>query len=170
MRRLYFFLFVLVLWGGQTIQAQSIQKSLEQNDDIQMVIITKDMFSIINEVNNHPDRKKFYEQLNYMGTFSGSSTSVKKIQSVASKYIADKQMKLLLKAKKTDRTATIYYLPSSRPGFAKELLITIFYPQEMKIKLYHVTGNINLKKITFLALQSTQLDYDILKQAEQKTP
>ncbi len=170
MRRLYFFLFILVLWSGQKIQAQSIQKSLEQNDDVQMVIITKDMFSIINEVNNHPDRKKFYEQLDYMGTFSGSSAAVNKIQSVANKYVADKHMKLLLKAKKTDRVATIYYLPSSRPGYAKELLIMIFYPSENKIKLYDVTGDINLKKISFLALQSTQLDYDLLKQAEQKTP
>ncbi len=167
MKKLYLLLFSL---GGFFLtHGQVFEKAFENNDDIQMVVVTQDMFSIINEVNNNPERKQFFNRLTYMGTFSGNhEQAARQIKSKALQYIKSLGMKLLVKIKKPQKNAAFYYLPAAQKSRAKELLILMEFPGSNRIKLYHITGDIDLRRISLLALQSTQLDKSVLQEAEKK--
>ncbi len=169
MNKLSFFLIAFLLIGFQS-NAQYFQKQFEQDDNIDMVLVTKEMFSLINEINSgkNKDLKDFYAQLSYLGMFNANNpASIDKIRRTAVDYVHSKDMKLLVKIKNSRKTAGFYYVPADKPGYAKELILLVYYPQEKKISLLHVKGLINMKKLSYLALQATNIDKELLQKAEQ---
>ncbi len=166
MRKIY----LLVLFSGifQFLQGQYFERKFESNDNVDMVVVTKDMFSLINEIGSSKDGdlKNFYAQLEYLGMF-GSTASSGALKSEAMQYVAQNGMKLLVKIKNPNKIATFYYIPDTKKGYAKELLLLIEYSGEKRVSVLHVMGHINMKKISLLALQATRIDRDILKKAEE---
>lgn len=149
--------------------AQELEQRLEYNTQVDMVIITPDMFELINEVNTDPERSVFFKGLTYFAMFSATDhQAAQDIYQQALDYASQKGMKLLLKVKDADKDTYFYYIPADQKGYAREIVLLIFYPGQDKTRLWHIKGHINLKKISLLALQRTQIDTSVLKEAEKK--
>jgi hypothetical protein len=149
--------------------AQTFQKALGESNDIDMVIVTKDMFDLITEIDSDKkhEMKSFYGKLNFLESYTTiNSGAARLINSEVKKYIRSKGMKLLTKIKDQQKNAELYYVPAEEKGYAEELLIIINYASG-KTSLLFVKGHINMRRISLLALQSTGLDRSLLKQAEQ---
>jgi len=148
--------------------AQEFEKTLGNRDDVDMVLVTKDMFALITEIDtkNNRELKDFYGRLDYLATFSSDRPETsQQIYNQGKQYALRKRMRLLTKIKDQDKVAEFYYLPGSEPGYAKELILLIRYPKGQS-SLMQVKGNINMKKISLLALQATMLETSLLKEAE----
>ncbi len=149
------------------VTAQEFE-NLSNEENIDMVLVTRDMFELITEMDsgNQNDMKNFYNQLEYLASFGSSDPkSAGKIVSKAGNYIKRKSFKLLTKIKDENKTAEFFYIPSGKAGYAKELLLLIRFSNG-KTSLLHVKGNINMKRLSLLALQATMLDKTVLKKAE----
>lgn len=167
MKKIYLLLLILTCFPISAV-SQNFQDVLGRNDDIDMVIVTKEMFELITEIDsdNKADMKSFYGSLNFLESFSTiNPDAARLINDAAEKYIRSHGMKLLTKIKDQRKTAELYYIPGKEKGYAKELLILINYASG-KTGLLYVKGQINMRKISLLAIQSTGLDRTILKQAE----
>ncbi len=167
MKKIYFLLIFMGISGF--VRGQYFEQKFEDNDEVDMVVVTKDMFSLINEIGSSKDKdlKNFYAQLQYLGMFGSSNPDVAfQLKSEARNYVSSKGMKLLVKIKNPGKIANFYYIPDTQKGFAKELLLVVEFPGEKRVSVLHVTGHINMKKISLLALQATGIDREILKEAE----
>ena len=166
-----FFITIGMIFLGQMLMGQEFEQMFGQNPEVDMVIITPDMFDLINEVNTDPERSGFFKELTYFGMFGSTDSQVSsKLINQAESYARQHQMKLLLKIKDPQKEAIFYYTPSDKKGYAREIVLLIHYPEQGKVRMWHIKGNINLRKISLLALQRTKIDAGILKEAEQKAP
>ncbi len=162
-----FWIFIALAAGH--IRAQEFQKKFGDNDRVDMVVVTPDMFSLINEVNENPERAAFYKNLTYFGTFGTNDADTgDRLMSFARSFVQHKQMRLLVQVKQPDKVAEFYYTPAGKPGFASEIVLMIRYPQAHRVRVWHIKGMINLRKISLLALQTTKIDTDVLREAEKK--
>jgi len=164
-----FFYVLLILLVFNSLHAQEFEQSLGNDDNVDMVLVTKDMFNLITEIDaeNKNELKDFYGSLEYLATYSADrSPAANKIYDEALAYVRSKNMRLLTKIKDQNKTAEFYYLPAARKGYAKELVLVIRYANG-HTSLMQVKGNINMRKISLLALQATMLDASLLKKAEQ---
>ncbi|NPA45622.1 MAG: DUF4252 domain-containing protein [Chlorobi bacterium] len=160
--------FILILFSAG-LNAQEFERLYENNPSVDMVIITPDMFELINEVNKDPERSVFFKDLTYFGMFGSTDAKVSEnIMRRSAEYAGSKHMKLLLKIKDPQKQALFYYIPAGEPGFAREIVLLIHYPGQGKVRMWHIKGHINLRKISLLALQRTRIDEGILKEAEKQ--
>jgi len=160
---------IILFLGPLMLRSQTFEGIFDNNPQVDMVIITPEMFDLINEVNTDPERSAFFKGLSYFGMFTSTDkTASDQINREAEKYARDKNMKLLLKTKDTAKETLFYYTPGQQKGHAREIVLLIYYPGSNKARLWHIKGDINLKKISLLALQRTQIDTGILKEAEKK--
>ena len=151
------------------VRAQEFEKHFSGNDHVDMVIVTPDMFSLINEVNENPERAAFYKHLTYFGTFGTNHPgTAAQLETFTRNFVQSKHMRLLVKVKQPGKLADFYYIPGDKPGFAREMVLMIRYPSSHKVRVWHIKGNINLRKISLLALQTTKIDTDVLREAEKK--
>ncbi len=167
MKKIFFILYLAIFFIS-TASAQVFQKTLGENENIDMVIVTKDMFSLITEIDseNKDDIKNFYGKLDYLATYTARDRNPSlQIEKEAKKYVASKGMKLLTKIKNARNSSELYYIPSNKKGYARELLLLIRYTNG-KTTLLYVKGDINMKKLSLLALQATGLDRNVLREAE----
>ena len=165
--KIYFNFFIALIFNP--IIAQEFEQSLGNDDNVDMVLVTKDMFNLITEIDaeNKNELKDFYGNLEYLATYSADqSPAAARIYDEALAYVRAKNMRLLTKIKDQNKTAEFYYLPATRKGYAKELVLVIRYANG-HTSLMQVKGNINMRKISLLALQATMLDASLLKKAEQ---
>ncbi len=162
-----FFLFSALIYIRSG--AQEFEKQFGNNDRVDMVVVTPDMFSLINEVNENPERAAFYKNLTYFGTFGTNDPATgEKLTAFARSFVQHKQMRLLVRVKQPDKLAEFYYTPAGKPGYAREMVLIIRYPRSHKVRLWHIKGLINLRKISLLALQTTKIDTDVLREAEKR--
>jgi len=167
-----FFVLLIALFIFQTSHSQSLEEKFSSDDNIDMVLVTRDMFELISEIDSDKksDLKNFYSRLEYLATFSSDNpASADKIYREGLAYVRQKGMRLLTKIKDADKIAEFYYIPASEKGHARELILLIRYPNG-RASLLHVIGNINMRKLSLLALQATMLEAGLLKQAEQAAP
>ncbi len=171
MNKFYFFsLFFLMVKLGVT--AQAFQNEFSGDEHIDMVIVTEDMFDLITEIDSDDktEMKSFFGQLKYLANFATENpVASNKINLSVNRRIRSQGFKLLTKIKDERKDAVLYYIPAGRRGYAKELLLLINYSNG-KTTLLVVKGNINMRRISLLALQTTQLDPELLKQAEKSVP
>ena len=164
-----FLLFFTLLLFSTGLHAQEFERMYDNDPNVDMVIITPDMFELINEVNNDPERSGFFKDLTYFGMFGSTDAKVSEdIIRRSTAYAASKHMKLLLKIKDPQKQALFYYIPAAESGFAREIVLLIHYPELGKVRMWHIKGHINLRKISLLALQRTRIDESILKEAEKQ--
>jgi hypothetical protein len=167
MKKNLFFLGLILFFSGY---GQHFEKIFGNDDRIDMVVVTQEMFSLITEINSSDKQEltDFYNQLTYLGSFHTSDPQAGlKLKTETMRYIQSHKMKLLVKIKDTRKDALLYYIPSTKEGYAKEIVLLVHY-SDGSTSLLTVKGKINMKKISLLALQATMIDQSILKEAERK--
>ncbi|GEM_PF-2653997 len=171
MNRFYVLAGLMFILFSVSIKAQEFEKKFGDNDRVDMVIVTPDMFSLINEVNENPERAAFYKNLTYFGTFgTNDPRTADQLERFSRSLIQQKHMQLLVKIKQPGKIADLYYVPSDKRGFARELILMVRYFEGNKVRIWHIKGLINLRKISLLALQTTKMDTEVLREAEKKAP
>ncbi|NPA43257.1 MAG: DUF4252 domain-containing protein [Chlorobi bacterium] len=166
---------ILFLWFSALAMmsnAQEFERIFARDDHVDMVLVTKDMFDLITEIdaNNREELRDFFGKLEYLAIFNTDRPeTAARLLAEGKKHIRARGMRMLTRIKENGKDAEFYYIPAPSKGYARELILMIRYP-DGRASLMQVKGNINMRKISLLALQATMLESSLLRRAEAAAP
>ena len=160
MKTLKHLLLILLIASPLSILAQSPFDAFEGEDDVTSVIVTKNMFKLLSNLDlesNDPEAKEYLELINNLDNVKVFTTEnqavAEKMNTAVDRYLnSAKGLSQLMRVKEEGNLIRFYAKEGKNENFVSELLMHLNGSEGDKkmTVIMSITGNIDLKKISKL--------------------